>query len=311
MTTFFDIIGDVHGHADKLHALLALLGYRDLRGVWRHPERRAIFVGDYIDRGPKQLATVDTVRNMVEAGSALAIMGNHEFNAIAWATLDPDVSGAYLRTREGALGAKNRRQHAAFLAEAEERPAVHASAIAWFKTLPLWLDMPGLRVVHACWHPAMMDVLRPKLAPGERLTDLLLVQASRKGSPEHQALETVLKGEERPLPSGVSFQDKDGNARHEVRTRWWHPNPATMEDVALLPSIDLAKLRGQPLPGGLLRPSGDVPTFFGHYWMSGPLQLQSPTMACVDYSAGKGGSLVAYRWSGEQRLDRSHLVSVA
>lgn len=310
-STAFDIIGDLHGHADKLHELLAHMGYREIDGEWRHSERRALFVGDYIDRGPKQLATVNTVRSMVDGGSALALMGNHEFNAIAWATADPEAPGAHLRPRTGPIGAKNRKQHAAFLAEVEDQPAKHASVIAWFKTLPLWLELPGLRVVHACWHPAMMERLRPHLAPGERLTDALLVLASRKGTREYEALETLLKGEERPLPQGASFHDKDGHERHEVRTRWWHPNPATLADIALAPPASLAQLTGLPLPADLLRTTDDVPTFFGHYWMTGPLELQSPTMACVDYSVGKGGPLVAYRWSGESQLTPDNFVSTS
>jgi hypothetical protein len=44
----FDIIGDIHGQADKLEALLRKLGYREAAGAWRHPERHAIFVGDFI-----------------------------------------------------------------------------------------------------------------------------------------------------------------------------------------------------------------------------------------------------------------------
>ena len=80
------MIGDVHGEFEKLVALLNHLGYREQAGTFRHPGRTAIFVGDLVDRGPKQLATVDLVRRMVEAGSALCIMGNHEFNAIAWVT---------------------------------------------------------------------------------------------------------------------------------------------------------------------------------------------------------------------------------
>ena len=43
----YDIIGDIHGQADKLEALLRTLGYRDTAGAWRHPERQAIFVGDF------------------------------------------------------------------------------------------------------------------------------------------------------------------------------------------------------------------------------------------------------------------------
>jgi hypothetical protein len=106
----YDIIGDIHGQADKLHALLARLGYRERDGAHRHPDRTAIFVGDFIDRGPRQLDSVTTVRRMTDAGSALAIMGNHEFNAIAWHTPDPDRPGEFLRPHGGGLGRKNREQ---------------------------------------------------------------------------------------------------------------------------------------------------------------------------------------------------------
>jgi hypothetical protein len=76
-----DVIGDVHGQYDKLVPLLSHLGYSEANGAWRHPSRTAVFLGDLIDRGPKQLATVALVRAMVEAGSAQCILGNHEFNA--------------------------------------------------------------------------------------------------------------------------------------------------------------------------------------------------------------------------------------
>jgi len=50
------------------------------------------------------------------------------------------------------------------------------------------------------------------------------------------------------------------------------------------------------------------PVFFGHYWMTGLPTIQSNKVACVDYSAGKGGSLRAYRWSGEGQLTNSNFV---
>jgi hypothetical protein len=62
MTNAFDVIGDVHGQFDKLVGLLSYMEYRETGGAWRHPFRSVIFVGDLIDRGPKQLATVDLVR---------------------------------------------------------------------------------------------------------------------------------------------------------------------------------------------------------------------------------------------------------
>jgi hypothetical protein len=49
----FDIIGDIHGYADTLAGLLRNLGYVEQDGIYRHPARRLIFAGDFIDRGPK------------------------------------------------------------------------------------------------------------------------------------------------------------------------------------------------------------------------------------------------------------------
>lgn len=56
-----DLIGDIHGHADKLEELLVKLGYKKRRGTYSHPERKALFVGDYIDRGPKLRETLELV----------------------------------------------------------------------------------------------------------------------------------------------------------------------------------------------------------------------------------------------------------
>jgi len=84
----FDIIGDVHGCTDELEELLGRLGYEELtcppdpiwgQKAYRHPDRRkAIFLGDLVDRGPRILDAVRLVRNMVQTGSALCIPGNHE-----------------------------------------------------------------------------------------------------------------------------------------------------------------------------------------------------------------------------------------
>ncbi|MFO8043960.1 MAG: metallophosphoesterase, partial [Alkalispirochaeta sp.] len=63
----FDVIGDIHGHAAALEQLLRRLGYQYRYGTWRYPGagRRAVFVGDFIDRGPAIRDTVDIVRRML------------------------------------------------------------------------------------------------------------------------------------------------------------------------------------------------------------------------------------------------------
>jgi protein phosphatase len=77
----FDIIGDVHGCFAELTALLARLGYVvDADGASaRHPERRkAVFVGDLVDRGPATPAVLRLVMGMTGEGSGLSVAGNHE-----------------------------------------------------------------------------------------------------------------------------------------------------------------------------------------------------------------------------------------
>ncbi|WCE00096.1 polynucleotide kinase-phosphatase [Streptomyces sp. HUAS 31] len=75
LTGPFDIVGDIHGCASELEALLGTLGYRD--GV--HPDgRTAIFVGDLVDRGPDSPGVLRRVMSMVKSGNALCVPGNHE-----------------------------------------------------------------------------------------------------------------------------------------------------------------------------------------------------------------------------------------
>ncbi|TWT87177.1 Bis(5'-nucleosyl)-tetraphosphatase PrpE [asymmetrical] [Pseudobythopirellula maris] len=85
----FDFIGDVHGCCDELEELLVQLGYEsrpvaDPGPGWTdccyvHPQgRKAAFVGDLVDRGPRVLDTLSLVRNMVMAGSAICVPGNHD-----------------------------------------------------------------------------------------------------------------------------------------------------------------------------------------------------------------------------------------
>ena len=89
----YDIIGDIHGCANTLVRLLEQMGYRREEGVWRHPRRQALFLGDIIDRGPRIRESLHLVHDMVEAGFARCIMGNHEFNALGWHTPGPAGSG--------------------------------------------------------------------------------------------------------------------------------------------------------------------------------------------------------------------------
>ena len=76
----FDIIGDIHGCCDELEALLQKLGYEiSPEQNYFHPQgRKALFLGDLVDRGNRILDTLALVQNMVVAGTALCVPGNHD-----------------------------------------------------------------------------------------------------------------------------------------------------------------------------------------------------------------------------------------
>jgi protein phosphatase len=142
----FDIVGDVHGCADELEALLAKLGYlvswlgegaeRDCTVI--PPQgRRAVFVGDLVDRGPRTPDVLRLVRSMERAGNALCVPGNHDVKLVRW------LYGRNVKLTHGL---------AASAAQLEqETPAFRERMKAFLDSLVshLWLDGGRLVVAHA------------------------------------------------------------------------------------------------------------------------------------------------------------------
>ena len=300
----YDIIGDIHGHADPLRALLEKLGYLETLGAYRHPERTVIFMGDFVDRGPKIRETLQIVKAMMDAGTALAVMGNHEYNAIAYHT--PDGRGGYLRPRD----AEKMRQHQATLDQvAIPEPEEWEGWLNWFKTLPLFLDLGDLRLVHACWSAEKIAFLN-----GDNgLTDELLVKSAVKGTPEYRAVEVLIKGKEIRLPEPHTFTDKGGVVRRDIRTKWWLSGEGHTFHSLCMPECDtVPKVPVDTAALKLGYAPTEPPVFVGHYWLPPATpELLAPNVACVDYSVAKpGGMLAAYRWDGEAVLDAAKMVSV-
>lgn len=142
----FDIIGDIHGCADELQELLGRLGYRvsfdgnadDKRADVTPPAgRRVVFVGDFVDRGPRSPDVLRIVMRMVEQGQAMAVPGNHDVKFLKW------LRGANVRLTHGLD-----RTVAQFECErARFRDRVRDFLLG----LPshLWLDGGRLAVAHA------------------------------------------------------------------------------------------------------------------------------------------------------------------
>ncbi|HZX22667.1 MAG TPA: metallophosphoesterase [Woeseiaceae bacterium] len=306
--TGYDLIGDIHGYADPLVRLLDKLGYAEQDGVWRHPTREVVFLGDFIDRGPHQREVIDVVRPMIDSGAALAVMGNHEFNALAFHTPHPDT-GEPLRP----WSKKNRDQHDAFITAYAGRGDEMRETLDWFRTLPLWLDLGALRVIHACWDPHLLSEVRAEV-DGQHLTDELLVAGSEPGTWQHEAIDSLLKGKEIDLPEGKSMRDKGGNQRHRIRVRWWDSHATTYREAHFGPESAETHIPDDPIQGDHLveYSHDDPPCFVGHYWLEGEPAPLAPNIACLDYSVAKeGGKLVAYRWNdGDVELTKDKFVAV-
>jgi hypothetical protein len=302
----YDIIGDIHGHAAELRALLSRLGYEERNGAYRHPEgRTVIFLGDWIDRGPQIRDVLHIARAMHAAGSALAVPGNHEFNALAYAT--PDGEGDWMRQRSR----KNIEQHEATLAQFSAHEDEWKDHLEWFRTLPLWLELPGLRAVHAAWDARVAA----RLGATARMDDALVRAASIRGTQEFRDVEALLKGIEIPLPDGYFFFDNKNFPRHAIRTRWWlAAKGTTYRGIAFQPGSNEWEIPELPadehadlIPGYAAH---ERPVFNGHYWLTGEPAIMASNVAILDYSIAKGGALTAYRWDGEQQLNATKFVQV-
>jgi hypothetical protein len=166
-----------------------------------------------------------------------------------------------------------------------------------------------------------MAWLEPRLHEGRYLTKDLMVPATDEpenetekdnGTPSiFKAVECLTKGIEVPLPAGHHFRDKDGIVRNRVRVRWWDEDATTFRTAAMLAPEEREALPDCALPAHARVASTHKPVFFGHYWLTGTPSLQSKQAVCVDYSAGNGGPLVAYRFDAEPELSPERLVWVA
>ena len=301
-----DLIGDIHGYADKLKELLEKLGYTIKNGAYSHSTRKVIFIGDYIDRGSKIRETLKIVRQMVESGNAIALMGNHEYNALCFHYEERE--GGHLRKHL----IKNIIQHYQTLRQFQNRQEEYEDYLEWFKTMPLYYETADFRAIHACWDTNNISTLRLELN-NDRLTEKLLRQSVIKGTEIYRTIDETLKGKEIRLPKDVSFNDKDNTERTVIRIKWWEdPSKSTYRKISVIPIenlpdelIDLSQLSNS-----IYYSKDKRPVFFGHYGLNGHPELIKGNVCCLDYGVAKNGYLVAYRFDGEKELSNEKFIFV-
>lgn len=301
----FDIIGDIHGHADELKELLQKLGYSSTNGAYKHPNnRKVVFLGDYIDRGPKIRETLHIVKDMCDAGNAYAIMGNHEFNAICFHTLDSENGGYYRKH-----GISEIIQHIETLKDFQKYPEeLYDVFLPWFHTLPIFLEFDLFRVVHACWDDKQVEWLKENniytIENGvKKISDTILAMYAAKNTEAFTVLEELLKGKEYELPADHEFIDPYGIKRQNARIKWFHSvhDRNYHRDVFLgvnevFGNVPLSDELKQELHSY----ESEITVFFGHYWLEGKPVDPNSNSICLDYSVAKKGHLVGYRFDTKE-----------
>lgn len=300
----YDIIGDVHGYADQLKNLLKKMGYRFVKGNFSHESRKAIFVGDLINRGPKIRETLNLVRKMVESGSAYAILGNHEMYAILYYLRD--IEGKYYKKRIP----KYQLQINQTLEEFAPYKDEFKSHLKWLRTLPMFLDFGEIRVIHACWDDANIQLLKSTITE-PKLTKTLLREIALNGTKFSESFWQSCKGIDFQLPKNLLVFDDEGRPHRSFRMKWWEdPIGKTFKEIS---AESRFKLPAYTIPKEILQSRVPYPenapiVFFGHYSLVDGFGILKENICCVDSGVSRTGRLLAYRWNGEKKLEQLNFV---
>ena len=298
MNSSFDFIGDIHGHCTELRLLLKRLGYVESGGAFRFPggERTVVFLGDYIDRGNEVRETVNLVRAMRDAGSAVALMGNHEFNALSF--WQPNGQGGRaIRSIPGGFLREHTFNKVAIHARTVEsyrgRRSEFLDMLDFFKTLLFYVEAESFRAQHACFDIDAIEALKREgirsFADGN--FDELVARANDQfheyGDSLYLPISTFLKGPEMDLPKGEHFTDAEGVRRVKTRIAWWiDPAKASFRELSFQPGVSM-DVEAEVVPEVRARNfygEAERPVFFGHYWLTGLPKLIRNNVCCLDFS---------------------------
>lgn len=277
-------IGDVHGYAFQLESLLKKAGFTLRNGAYRHSELQAAFVGDLINRGPDSLQCIELVRAMCEAGSAIAVPGNHELILVQYHQIDP-ATGKPVNQHRAGWNKLLAGTHASF----EKKKGALESALAWVKQLPILIETRDFALVHACWDTETVSTLH-ELTRGSYRLEETQWQTFSMG---HNVLSETL----RRLCSGISiYLDTEElipglkePEQFSPRIRYWEdPTEKNLDQTLFLErEHGLQHLRFLSLPPKYHSAFKPYPEYeklvvHGHYCLQGELTDPPENVMIVD-----------------------------
>jgi hypothetical protein len=264
-------------------------------------------VGDFINRGPEIRKTIRTIKAMVENGNAYAVLGNHELNAIIYHLKDKQGRSIISKPSKYFLSLfKTINEYSAGSNELNEQ-------LRWMRTLPLYLDLGEIRVVHACWCEDAIKVADSLYEDGRIRKRVFRKVYKKSGSEEAKSVWRLTKGVNLKLPPDIRVMNNKGVSPRSFRIRWWDNldgktfKEASFESKFAMPSYTIPP---EIVPETFPYPDDAPIVFFGHYCRGGGPHIIKHNVCCVDSCVAGTKSLLAYRWSGEKELDMNNLVKL-
>ena len=307
MITFFksnkkpDFIGDIHGHLPDLERLFIKLGYEKIEDIYVHSERIPVFLGDYINRGPDILGVLKLVRDMQLSGNAYALMGNHEFNFLAY----------HFKDEQNIPFRPNTERYYGYIRETKDPLEKHnllETYLEWMSNLPLIIKSDSFNAVHAQWNEILELELKKS---GIEKLDQDGMRKIHLNSSLLESVSSVVKGSEHKITD--FFIDKYNfdfrqpferivwwkNSRSNKIMDWLDVDP--INHPILIDRSDFSNIEDYD--------DANKPTFFGHYWLDPKnIGIISQNLCCLDYSVAKGGVIGAYSFDGESTLSNHKIV---
>jgi hypothetical protein len=300
----YDLIGDVHGHATQLREMLKRLGYTKNGNTYKHVSKKAVFVGDFINRGPEIRDTIWLIRGMVEAGNAIAILGNHELNSIIYYIKGENGNNLLPKKNSGFY--KTEREFAFY-------PEEWKSHRKWMRSLPLFFETEFIRAVHACWDDTNINVIKDKLNNQKLRKSLLRKIVLEPESSIGKSIWQTTRGKYFDLPKDLILRNNKKMPIRSFRMKWWESpigktfNGISFENKFLLPEYTIP---AQIMPEINPYPVDAPIVFFGHYCRNNGISILKDNVCCVDSCVTGSKTLTAYSWQGEDKLKKNNLFRV-
>ena len=280
-TQKIDLIGDIHGHYLELRLMLEKFGYSFQGLNLTHPENRKLaFVGDFINRGPQSVEVLKLVKSLQESGEAFVVLGNHEFKLVQNLVAGNSIPDEFI------------------------------PFIAWLRTLPLFLELETLRIVHAAWHFSSIKILEQALVAD----DLFIKETFEKESMYKRASQSILSGIKTTIPKDLKLVDRFAIPRAKGRLKWWLDlRGKPYSECFFSPMFPEISDRG-PIETevSMLEPytQQEKPVFIGHYCLPPNIPKIFGQVVCLDGCVTCDKRLWGYRYEGEHIPETSNLIQV-